>query len=531
MYSRKTAGRPAVCVVADGVEHARGSFAVAAAPGQCEPMTTRRVRPPGEQWSDLLEERAQRLRAATAMGGADRIARQHERGRLTARERVERLTDAGSFVEYGALVGTAHPRGEPPVPADALVGGTATIDARPVVVLAEDFTVKGGSIGHGNHAKRVRLASLAAQERVPLVLMLDGAGERAGNALERYPYTPNDLQVIADLVGRVPVVTLILGTSAGHGALSGVFADLIVMAEGASAFAAGPPLVEAALGVSVEPQELGGARMHTTESGVAHNLAASEDEAFDMARRFLSFLPSRAGDGHTRLETPAADRRPLTEMLDLVPRDVRRAYDIRDVLGALVDEGSMLELQPRYGASIVTALARLGGWAVLVVANQPNVMGGAITRDAAEKAAHFLGVAAAFELPVVFLADTPGVMAGPDAERAGTLRAAARMYRAQRRLRAPKLHVTLRKAFGFGSSLMAMNPFDRQSVTLAFPGISLGGVPAFGGAQAARSSAEERQRLVDSQDAAWIPADNGGYDRVIDPRDLRDELILSLNRR
>jgi acetyl-CoA carboxylase carboxyltransferase component len=158
-------------------------------------------------------------------------------------------------------------------------------------------------------------------------------------------------------------------------------------------------------------------------------------------------------------------------------------------------------------------------------------MGGAITRQAAEKASHFLRVASAFGLPVVFLADNPGVMAGPEAERAGTLRAAAEMYRAQRALRSAKLHVTVRKAFGFGSSLMAMNPFDHQTVTLALPGISLGGVPAFGGARAAGSSPQEEEQMAKSQDGAWSPADNGSYDRVIDPRELRNELIRSLELR
>jgi acetyl-CoA carboxylase carboxyltransferase component len=177
---------------------------------------------------------------------------------------------------------------------------------------------------------------------------------------------------------------------------------------------------------------------------------------------------------------------------------------------------------------MVTAFARLGGESVLIVANQPAFKGGTITKDAAEKAAHFLRVAGFFRLPVVFLADNPGVMPGPEAERAGTLRAAAGMYTAQRSIRAPKLHVTLRKAFGFGSSLMAMNPFDRQTVTLAFTGISLGGLPAPGGADAAKASEAERERMGELQSGAWAAADNLGYDRVIDPRDLRNELIQAL---
>ncbi len=480
-------------------------------------------------WRELLKELEQRNEQVRAMGGTERLERQRSRGKLNARERIEGLCDPGSFEEIGALVGSQHPGGAPPVPADGLVGGLGRIDGRPAVILAEDFTVQGGSIGHGNHAKRVRLTRLAEQERIPVVLMLDGAGERATNALERYAYAPNDLQVLADLHGQVPIVSLVLGNSAGHGALSGLFADLIVMVEGAALFTAGPPLVEAALGVQVSPEALGGAELHTQVSGVAHNRVENEEEAFALTRRFLSYLPaSESEPPPLSIDDPAAAERRLEDLLRVVPRNVRRVYDMRDVVQRLCDDASVLELQPDYGQAILTCLARLGGVPVLIVANQPAVQGGAITREAACKATHFLKTANAFGLPVVFLADNPGVMAGPDAERSGILRAAAEMFAAQRALQSPKLHVTLRKAFGFGASLMGMNPFDHQTLTLAFPGISLGGVPAASGAASARARADETESLVESQSAAWGPADNGSYDRVIDPRDLRNELIHAL---
>ncbi len=482
-----------------------------------------------DDWQPLLEELGERQRFAEAMGGDERIARQRARGRLDARERIRRLCDAESFTELGALVGGSPPAGGEPIPADGLIGGKARIDDRPVVVLAEDFTTRGGSIGHGNHAKRVRLVTLAGQEQIPLVLMLDGAGERASNALERYPYAPNDLQLLADLSGRVPVVSLVLGSSAGHGALCGMFADLVVMSEGSALFTAGPPLVEASLGIRVDTEELGGARMHTTESGVAHNLAANEEEAFAIARQFLSFLPQNSSQRplHTPDSSHSAPRW-LDDLLEVIPANTRRAYDMREVLARLVDEETLLELQPLYGTSLITALARIGGHSVLLIANQPSVQAGAITRAATEKAAHFLRVASAFRVPVVFLADNPGVMAGPEAERDGTLRAAAQMYSAQRALRSAKIHVTVRKAFGFGSSLMAMNPFDRQSLTIAFPGISLGGVPALGGAMASHAGDADREAMAAAQGSAFRPADNGSYDRVIDPRELRNELISAL---
>ena len=356
------------------------------------------------------------------------------------------------------------------------------IEGSPAVVIAEDFTVKGGSIGHPNAAKRTRLVRLALEQQIPLVLMLDGAGERASNQGERYPNAPNDLQLVADLKGQVPVVTLVLGTSAGHGALTGMFADLIIMLEGSALFTAGPPLVQASLGIEATPEELGGAGMHTRESGVAHNLGKTEQECFAMARYFLSLLPSRSGATlPCKPDGPAAARRRVERLLDLIPPQINRAYDMRQVLSELCDSQSLFELQPDFGRNIIAALARIGGTPCMILANQPSVQAGAITRAAAEKATHFIEVANAFGLPLVTLLDNPGVMPGPDAERSGVLRAAGQMFAAQRRYRGKKLVITLRKAFGFGSSVMGMNPWDHQAISMALPSVSLGGVPAIGG--------------------------------------------------
>lgn len=482
-----------------------------------------------EGWQVLLQQLRERSAGAEAMGGADKIARQYARGRLTARERVAALCDANTFSEYGALAGGHHPGGGDPVPADGLVGGVARIDGRGVVVLAEDFTVKGGSIGHPNAAKRTRLVRLAQERRLPLVMLLDGAGERTDNQTERYPNTPGDLQLLADIKGQVPVVTLVLGTSAGHGALAGMFADLIIMTQGSAMFSAGPPLVQAALGIEATPDELGGAAMHTARSGVAHNLAESEQDAFAMARYFLSLLPQRAGEAAPQQrEHPAAAPRKLDNLVDIIPPHIHQPYDMREVLRALADSQSLFELQPDYGRSLLVALARIGGIPCLLLANQPAVEAGAIGHEGAHKARHFIEVADQFDLPLVSLVDNPGVMPGPRAEESGVLAAAAQMFLAQRRYRGRKIVATLRKAFGFGSSVMGMNPWDRQVVSLALPCVSLGGVPAIGGAQAARASEEEAARLRELQSGAWVPADNMAFDRVIDPADLRDEIIAAL---
>lgn len=476
-----------------------------------------------QDWQHYLDELQRRTELANAMGGSEKLEKQAAKGRLNARERIALLVDGGSFTEIGALVGGEDPAGGAALAGDGAVGGTARVSGIEVVLMAEDFTVKGGSIGHAQNGKRLRLARLAMQRKLPYLILLDGAGERATNAAHRYPYAPNDLQVVADLQGQVPVITLILGASAGHGALTGMFADLIIMSRGAHLFTSGPPLVKASLGLDISADELGAATLHASESGIVHHLADSEEQAISFARRYLQTVcvPMNAD----------ADRSaaPVDALLDIVPADLSTGYDMQRVLDAICDSDSVLPLQPDWGRSMITALARIGGRHCLIVANQPAVMAGSVDRDGASKAAHFLTVAAQFDVPVVFLADNPGVMIGPAAERAGTLKYAAQMYAAQRRLRGTKIHVTLRKAFGFGSSIMGANPFDHQTATLAFPNISLGAMPAGGGADAANADDAARARMQAAQSGAWQPADNGAIDRVIDPRQLRNELMALLS--
>ena len=302
-----------------------------------------------EGWETLLTQLQERTDIAKGMGGPEKLSKQLARGRLNARERIVCLCDRNSFSEYGLLAGGNPPGGQESLAGDGVVGGTGRIEGRSIVIIAEDFTVKGGSIGHPNAAKRTRLVRLALEQHLPLVLMLDGAGERAGNQHERYPNCPNDLQLVADIKGRVPVVSLVLGTSAGHGALTGMFADLIVMAEGAALFSAGPPLVKAALGIETTSGELGGATLHTRDSGVAHNLGKTEQDCIAMARYFLSLLPAHAGAPlPENRDHPVAAHRSVECMMDIIPPQANQAYDMREVLRELVDEQSLFELQPDY---------------------------------------------------------------------------------------------------------------------------------------------------------------------------------------
>ncbi len=479
---------------------------------------------PGD-WKPLLDELEARRSRARAMGGPERVERlMHGRGKLDARQRIARLFDPGSFVEIGTHTGG------PEIPADALVAGQGRIDGRPVLAGAEDFSVLGGSIGTGSMAKRSRLCELAARERVPLVMLLEGAGHRLTSTLEHGSgRMPNDLLLLADLSGLVPMVCLVLGASAGHGALTAPLSDFVVMTEGASMFTGGPPLVKAATGEDVTKEELGGAALCAEIAGTAHNVEPDDAAAIALARRYLGYFPQNRWEPPPRREGPDAGARRLDDILQRIPANDRLPYSMHAVLEVLVDAGSLLEIQPRYGRSLVTALAFLGGHAVAIVANNPAVRAGAIDPPAAIKATDFLETAGAFGLPVVFLADNPGVMAGTKAERDGILKWAGKLFVAQRRLRSPKLHVTLRKSFGFGASTMAQNPFDRQTLSLAFPGVTLDAMPASSGGRSANLDEPTQARVEERQRSGpWRMAAGMTYDEVIDPRELRNALIAGL---
>jgi methylmalonyl-CoA decarboxylase subunit alpha len=456
------------------------------------------------------------------MGTPEKLARQVQAGKLNARERIAEFVDDGSFTEIGLHVGD--------VPADAFVAGIGTIDGDPVAIGAEDFTVAGGSIGAGTSDKRYRLIDIALRERMPLVSLLEGAGHRPARPDDPPPRrTPGDLQALADCSGRIPLATAVMGASAGHGALAAPLADFTVMTTGASIFAAGPPLVKAATGEDIDKMALGGPAVALT-SGLIHNAAEDDLDALHQIRRWLSYLPRSAWERAPRANGRDRDERSIPDLLDIVPLNPRRSYDMGEVLVRLVDDGSWFEIQPRFGASIVTGLARIGGWSVALVANQPNHRAGAIDADAADKAASFITFADSFHLPLIFLTDNPGVLAGSVAEQSGILRHAGRMFAAQHRADGPKIQVTLRKAFGFGSTAMAMNPFDNQTLNLAFPGVTFGAMPARGADDAVGADAEARADLVAAELASGYRSAAGmSIDDIIDPRDLRTMVMRGLH--
>ncbi|GJM38367.1 MAG: acetyl-CoA carboxylase carboxyltransferase subunit [Acidimicrobiales bacterium] len=476
----------------------------------------------GHDWGETLDDLDSRRQVARAMGGPEKVEVRADAGRLDARSRIDALLDAGTFAEIGTLAGGG-------APADALVAGVGAIDGRPVAVGAEDFTTMGGSIGPAASRKRWRIADIARRERVPLIMLLEGAGHRPPMPGDPGGGGPGDLQAQGRLSGLVPMVCGVMGSSAGHGAITAPLCDWSVMTGDAAIFTAGPPVVLASLSEEITKQELGGPAV-AVASGVVHNVAADDASLLADVRTYLSFFGSSAWERPPWVDTGDLEPRRVEEMLEIVPRDANQAYDMRHAVSSVVDGGGFFQIQPDFGPSVVCALARIGGHAVGVVANQPAVIAGSIDVDAADKAAHFIQVCDSFHLPLVFLADNPGVLAGSVSERAGILRAGARMFTAQTRARTVKLHVTIRKAYGFGSCVMAMNGYDEQTLSYGFPGATLGAMGAQGAGNAVGADDETRAALRQAElESSYRSAAGLGFDELIDPRDLRTALLTGLD--
>jgi acetyl-CoA carboxylase carboxyltransferase component len=475
-----------------------------------------------EDWEETLDELGRRRQHAHAMGGPERLAKHHGKGKLDARARLDHLLDKGTFREFGTLVG-----GD--VAADGIIAGSGLIDGSPVMVGAEDFTTLAGSIGPGGNAKRYRLAELALRDRIPMVMLLEGAGFRPSG--EHYGRTPTDLLAQAQCSGKVPMVAGLLGPSAGHGALVAPVCDWTIMSRQGAIFTAGPPVVKESTGEDISKEDLGGPGV-ALASGVIHNVAEHDEAVLDDIRRYLSYFPPSAWSYPSPLppdETSA--QRPTPELLDIVPRGNRRVYDMRAVLDVVFDRADWFEVQPKFGQAIICALAHLGGHPVAVVANQPQVLAGSIDADAADKAAHFITVADSFHLPIVFLADNPGMLPGSRSERTGVLRSGARMFAAQTAATTVKLHVTLRKAYGFGSMVMSLLGFDNQSATFAYPGATMGAMSAAALSKASHAAEDVEAKLRKAEvEASFRSASHLGFDDLIHPEETRNALLHALQR-
>ena len=494
-----------------------------------------------KDWSPELDELAQREAMAETMGGPEKVARQHNRGKLDARERIKRLLDADSFREIGKLAGTGQYDGDGQLidssPSNFIFGQGA-INGRPVVASADDFTVRGGASDAAIYRKFVHAEQMAGEYGLPIIRMIDGTGGGGSvKSLEAmgYTYVPAvpGFEYITSNLEKAPVVALALGPCAGLGAARVVASHYSVMVKDLSqVFTAGPAVV-APLGEDLDKEGLGGSDIHT-RNGVVDDEAASEDDAIAMARAFLSFLPSRVGDPAPRTEPSDDPDRTDEALLSIVPRDKQAAYSMRTILKSVMDEGSVFEMGRRWGQAAITAFARLDGWPVAVIASNPAFLGGSWTADTAQKVERFVKLADRFQLPVVHLVDNPGFMIGLDAEKAATIRRGVEAMRTIYDTSVPWATVVIRKAYGVAGA--AMSNHTRFQYRAAWPSGDWGSLPIDGGVEVAYQS---ELRESDDPDAAlaaikarlaavsspFRTAERYGIEDIIDPRETRPFLI------
>jgi acetyl-CoA carboxylase carboxyltransferase component len=489
-------------------------------------------------WKPEVEELRRREALAHQMGGAERVERQHDAGRLTVRERLDALLDPGSFHETGALAGV------PTYEADRLtairpsnfVMGTGRIDERRVVLGGDDFTVRGGAADGAVGMKMVYAEKMALDLRIPIVRLIDGTGGGGSvKSLEtaRRTYVPANpgMETMLELLETVPVVSAALGPVAGLGAARAVFSHVSVMPKGtAQVFVAGPPVVRRGIGQDLDKEELGGSHIHTSGNGVIDNEAADEADAFVQVRRFLSYLPDSVWGTPPVEECDDPRARREEELLSIVPRDRRKPYRVRRILELVLDRASFFEIGAGHGRSLVTGLARIEGRPAGVMASDPYFYGGALDAGASEKMTRFVDLCDTFHLPVVNFVDNPGFLVGLAAERAGTIRRGARAIFAVYQATVPWCSIIVRRVYGVAGA--AHGNHSRLNLRYAWPSGNWGSLPIEGGVEAAykrqieaaddpdalRAEIEEKLQRVLSP---FRSAESFLVEEIIDPRDTR----------
>jgi acetyl-CoA carboxylase carboxyltransferase component len=492
--------------------------------------------------SDLRSRRAKHL----AMGGAEKIAKQHDRGKLTVRERIDLLFDKGTFVELGLLAHQQQVRGGAEVdadgtPADGVVTGHGLVDGRQVWVIAYDFTVMAGSMGAvGEQFKAARVRELALRYRKPIVWLLDSAGARiqeaAGSTFAGTGYLFADQVVMS---GVIPQVAAMLGPCAAGTAYIPGLADFVPMVKDTSSMSlGGSRLVKAATGEDVSDHDMGGSQVHCYESGVGDNEVADDRECIEMVRRFLSYLPSSNTEATPFVQTDDPPDR-LVEGLDkIVPVNPRTAYDVRRVIKAIFDRDTWFEVKPTWAKNVVVGLARAGGHAVGIIANQPMQKGGILDSDSADKAARFIRMCDAFNVPLVYLMDVPGFIVGSQVEKDGIIRHGAKMLYATSEATVPKVTVIMRKAYGAGYYVMCGKGYG-PDVIVAWPLAEIsvmgpeGAVNIIFNKQIEASDDPERTRAemieaIRAQINPYLAAGWAMIDDVIDPAETRRVIIRGI---
>jgi acetyl-CoA carboxylase carboxyltransferase component len=476
-------------------------------------------------------------------GGEAKIEVQHAAGKLTARERIDLLIDAGTFTELG-IHGRPHfsqrAMDGRQAPADGVITGYGKVEGRLCAVVAYDFTVMAGSMGMTGELKVTRLRELALSKRMPLVWLLDSAGARIQEAVGSLFAGSGHLfreEVVNS--GVIPQVAALMGPCAAGTAYIPGLADFVPMVKGRGSMAlAGPHLVRAAIGEDVTQEELGGSRVHCRRSGVGDLEVADDPECIAAIKQYLSFFPAHNGEAPpARLVQDPIDRAEES-LLDVLPESNRKPYDMYDVIRAIVDDGEWFDLKPQFARTVITCLARFGGRPAGIVANQPRQLGGILDNDSADKAARFINLCNAFGIPLVYLMDVPGFMVGTKVEEAGIIRHGAKMLYATANATVPKITVVLRKAYGAGYYVMCGRAYEPDLI-VAWPSAEISVMGAEGAveivfrrqvqeaddpeAEKARLIAEYR-KIID----VYVAAGNDMIDDVIDPRETRATICRGL---
>jgi acetyl-CoA carboxylase carboxyltransferase component len=504
------------------------------------PADTLVARPPLRSLVEDLHERREQARLG---GGEERIARQHEQGKLTARERLALLIDEGTFTELG-IHGRPHfsqraMEGKE-APADGVVTGYGKVDGRLVAVAAYDFTVMAGSMGMTGEMKVARLRELALTKRIPMLWLLDSAGARIQEAAgSLFAGSGHLFREEVTMSGVVPQVAALMGPCAAGTAYIPGLADFVPMVKGRGSMAlAGPHLTKAVTGEDVTQEELGGSRIHTRISGVGDLEVESDEDCIAAVKAYLGFFPQHCEEPPPQREPSDPVDRMDEELLDILPDSPRKPYDMYDVIGRIVDDGDWFDLKPRWARTIITCLARMGGRPVGIVANQPKHLGGILENDSADKAARFVNLCDAYGIPLLFLMDVPGFMVGTKVEQAGIIRHGAKMLYAVSRATVPKVTVVIRKAYGAGYYVMNGRAYEPDLI-VAWPSAE---ISVMGPEGAVNIIFRKQIEAADDPDATraemiegvrrtidpYIAAGNALIDDIIDPRETRPTVIRAL---
>ena len=485
-------------------------------------------------------EKLQSIREASQLGGGQsRIDRQHEKGSLTARERINLLVDEGTFREIGALISHRDHADNEPF-GDGVVCGYGTVDGRTVYVYAQDFTVQGGSLGEMHAEKICRVMDLAAKTGSPIVGMIDSGGARIQEGVYSLGGYAKVFRRNAIYSGVIPQISIIMGPCAGGASYSPAVTDLIVMVRGKSyMFLTGPAVIKTVTGEDVDSESLGGADIHLSTSGNAHLVGNSDEEAIAIARRALSYLPSNNVDAAPQGALDDDIYRRAEALNTLVPADPSIPYSMRDAIEQIVDAGSFLELQKGFAGNAIVGFARLGGQPVGIVSQEPADRAGLMDVDSSDKIARMVNLADSFNLPIITFVDSPGFLPGVDQEYRGVIRHGAKVLYTYANATVPLISVVTRKAYG-GAYVVLSSKFMGTDICYAWPSAEIAVMGAEGAAnilygkqiKAASDPAAKRKELTAEYQAEYLnpyAAAKAGYiDEVIEPAETRRKLIEAL---